>query len=301
MSRSKSKSQKKQKKEKSRITIKRSSERSSKCVSPSVKKCKSKTTEKVLENIINPARCPNGYEGYCEEGLEDEYEEPEEPNTGEFYFVSSKSNKIFAEDNDVVQLFENSLRDKGQITFSVLDNGAHPFKVLLFKNGDKLNVTVSDNTDKPVGGEIYLRKDKYLGFSKTIENIDQIWIGCGAYDNVYDKSANHYIGNTALIVKDNVCTSIASVIYRFELSLDEHITKYVSTVGNSAVPYGWIQTNKGYYALTSFNCLSGFLPNSEVDESKLDGVFELGCWTKGKYPFKRIQKIKRLKLLIPRA
>lgn len=221
-------------------------------------------------------------------------------NVEEFYFTESK--KIHSEDNDIVQHFENSLRKNGKMQFKILDNGGEPFKVTLFKDGDKLNVTISDNTDKPVnpGDDIYPRKDKYLGFSKTIENIDQIWVGCGSYDNVNDRSYPHYMGNTALIVKGKVCTSLASSISRFELAQNEHITRYVSTVGNSAVPYGWIETNKGYYALSSFNCDTGYLNKSDVDESKLS-KFAMNCWIRKEYPFKKMQKIPKLKLLIPRG
>jgi len=182
-----------------------------------------------------------------------------------------------------------------------LDNGAQPFKVVLRYENGKVNATFSDNTSVPdKWGESFARQDKFNGFSKRIPDVDEIWLGCGSYDDVYDKSNKWYIGNTALLVKGQQCISLASTINQFKLSKGEKITNYISTVGNNAVPYGWIETTKGYYALASFNCATGFLPTEEFDLWKAhpDPYNTQRCMQMRK---KRVQKIKTLKMLVPRA
>jgi hypothetical protein len=203
--------------------------------------------------------------------------------------------KIYAEDHRVIDEFENDLRIHGHKTFYVLDNGGKPFKVDIIKRRGRLDVTYCDNEsdDDP-------RVDRYVGFSTTIKDVDEVWIGCGTYKNVYDMSFKHYIGNTAMVRKGLVCTSLASSVCEFKLDINERITRYVSTVGNSAVPYGWMQTNKGYYALESFTCMSGFIPIGAFDESQLPDIFVLNCWTEGDHPFTQIQAIPTLQIVIPR-
>jgi len=51
----------------------------------------------------------------------------------------------------------------------------------------------------------------------------------------------YFTGNTALLVQNELCTSLASDIRQFRLAKNEEVINYVSTVGNSSVPYGWIE------------------------------------------------------------
>jgi hypothetical protein len=189
---------------------------------------------------------------------------------------SSKSIKFMAENKNLL----NGVPDE----FLVLDNGAQPFRVSI--EGEK--VVIGDNSMFDMDGE-FPREDKYLNFKIPVENVDEIWLGCGEYDDYYNPSPE-FFGNTVLLVVGQRCISVASEIIEFRLSEGEHVTRYISTVGNSAVPYGWIETTLGYYALPSFNCVDNvlFLPNSyEIDYQKMN----MGCWETKTYPFKNAKKI----------
>jgi hypothetical protein len=192
--------------------------------------------------------------------------------------------KINAADKAVVKMFEKRLAKDGSVEFAILDGG---FKVVVKPN----SVTFLDNTSTPdEWGDTFPRQDKYLGFSKTIKDVDELWIGTGSYDNVNDKSNKFSIGNTALIVKGNKCISLASYISEFRLAEHEKVTKYISTVGNNGVPSGWIKTTKGYYAISSFNCTTGFLNVEDVSP-----YVDLRCLDE------KLKKIKGFKIIVPRT
>lgn len=40
----------------------------------------------------------------------------------------------------------------------------------------------------------------------------------------------------------------------FQLDEGEEVIRFVSTVGNSCVPYGWIETKTSYIGLEQFSC-----------------------------------------------
>jgi hypothetical protein len=197
--------------------------------------------------------------------------------------------KFFAENKEVAKLFTDKLLKNKFVDFNVLDNGAHPFKIRIDEK-----VTLSDNTMLDNDGE-FPREDKYANFSLLFDNIKTIWLGCGEYDDYYNMDS-YFMGNTALLINGQTCISVASEIIEFKLSEGEKVTRYISTVGNSGVPYGWIETNLGYYALSSFNCVDGvlFLSNKfEIDEKKMN------CWETKTYPFKNSKKVP-YKTLVPR-
>jgi len=98
------------------------------------------------------------------------------------------------------------------------------------------------------------------------------------------------------LIKGNACISVASGISSFTLKKNEYVIRYISTVGNSAVPYGYIQTNLGYYALASFNCDTGFISSKYV---KSEEGLNLSCWERNEYPFTKMEKI-NLKTMVPR-
>ena len=83
----------------------------------------------------------------------------------------------------------------------------------------------------------------------VIENADEIWYVSELYPN------KNYFGNTVLIVIGKKCISISNRIFTFLLLPEENVIDYVSTVGNSSVPYGFITTDNGIYALPGFNCV----------------------------------------------
>jgi len=101
-----------------------------------------------------------------------------------------------------------------------------------------------------------------------IENADTIWIGCGSYENVNDTSSELYAGNSALVIKGSICTIIGSDVSSFELLNNEKVIYYQSTVQNSGVPYGYIETNLRYI---STSCDNRFIYKTDYksEDSKL--------------------------------
>ena len=87
----------------------------------------------------------------------------------------------------------------------------------------------------------------------TVLDVDEIWIGCGSYGDLFDM-AEHTIGNAVLIRKGQFCWLIGKSISTFMLNENERIIKYVSTVQNSGVPYGYTETNLRYIGIKDNNC-----------------------------------------------
>ena len=183
----------------------------------------------------------------------------------------------------------------GSFTFATLDNGNQPFRLTLFPFFIKLG----DNShEKDDTGLSYPRTDRYTGFSIDIKRMSDIWIGTGTYDDESDLTHCRYFGSSALIVipsrrssKGALVLVISSDVSAFTLDPGESVVNFVSTVGNSAVPYGWIETTKGKYFVQSFNCTSGFIPSSV-------NVERPSCVDERHTGF---QEIKNLRVLIPRV
>ena len=87
----------------------------------------------------------------------------------------------------------------------------------------------------------------------AVNHVDEIWLGCGSVDNVLDMDPN-FFGNAVLIRKGNFCWLIGTEIHVFTLKRNERIVKYVSTVGNSGVPAGYLETNLRYIGIKGNNC-----------------------------------------------
>jgi len=87
----------------------------------------------------------------------------------------------------------------------------------------------------------------------TILDADEIWIGCGSYGDLFDM-AEYTIGNAVLIRKGRFCWLIGRGISTFMLNENARIIKYVSTVQNSGVPYGYTETNLRYIGIKDNNC-----------------------------------------------
>lgn len=172
----------------------------------------------------------------------------------------------------VEKRFNDKLVKHGRVSKATLDNGGRPYMVIVIDKDDdetnKLDVVVVC-IDGDEG-----REGRVLGKTMTFRDVDCVWFGCGEYGDVNEKR----VGNTVLITKEEgtrqVCTSVAGSVIQFTLKDNERVSKYVSTVGNSAVPYGWIETDRGVYALDSFNCLpkgwhGAFLPWSVVEKLEI--------------------------------
>lgn len=226
--------------------------------------------------------------------------------------------RIFCINPAVITQFTNMLNTKGLVSFPTLDNGGQPFRISVKlqsnKIASKLKVQITDNTTK----DGYPRKDSFLNFKMVFENVGQLWLGAGSYDDYYDTSAKHYTGNTVLLVIGNKCISVSSSIIEFYLHDGEYITKYISTVGNSAVPYGWIETNLAYIAIGSFNCVNinhiSYLPRRYVEELDINDLpdffsdntgntieekLNMSCWPDYEIPFVYKQMLPQ-RIIVPR-
>lgn len=151
--------------------------------------------------------------------------------------------RIRAADKKVERRLNEELYRVGFVTLTTTDNGGRPFQVTVCENAD-------DGIDVVV-----LCKDAYahqkFGKTLTLRGVDRVWVGCGEYG----KPGDSFVGNTVLLTQGNKCTSVASAVLTFSIGKTDNIVRYVSTMGNSAVPYGWIETSKGLFATSSFNCV----------------------------------------------
>ena len=155
---------------------------------------------------------------------------------------------------------------------------------LIFDTLEKFRIEVEDN-----GNKLDVKVDKF-----TFEEVDAMWIGCGKdYDYYDDMSYPECAGNSVLLIQSKRCICISTDIREFILQKGEKVIRYVSTIneiGNDLRSSGFIQTNLGYYALSSINNRDGFLPKqfiSSSDEYRL----KLLRWT-NTYPYGQVKKIK---------
>lgn len=169
---------------------------------------------------------------------------------------------IHCEDDFVQRFIQASLKLVGHFAFDVLRNGGHPFRVHIESVRNKgLYVQVTKLIETESGQTSY---GQTLRFG-PLQEPDSLWFGSGSYDNVSDRTFTHFVGNTFAFQKKSEVIVVATLVESFNLKSGESIQRYVSTVGNSAVPYGYIQTNRGIYVLESFNCATGFVKNAKPD------------------------------------
>ena len=174
---------------------------------------------------------------------------------------------IRAVDPDAETRFQKVL-ESGKLIFDTLEK----FRIEVQENVNKLDVTVQ----------------KF-----TFKEIDVIWIGCGKdYDYYDDMSYPEHMGNSVLLIQNKRCICISTDIREFTLQKGEKVVRYVSTINeidDDLRSSGFIQTNFGYYALSSINNRDGFLPKqfiSSSDEYRL----KLLRWTNS-YPYGQVKKI----------
>ena len=197
----------------------------------------------------------------------------------------------------VTERIKREVSQRGYSTFRTLDNGGHPFRLKLYPDSIQLR---DNSNEKDEDGEANPREDRFTGFSVDIKRASEIWIGTGAGPDVTDLTYPHYFGSSAIIVvpsmfrlskkpRGDLIIVVSSDVSVFSLTPGESVVRFVSTVGNSAVPYGWIETTKGKYFIESFNCASGFVPLS----MRVESPFCIEDSQPG------LQKIKNLKVMIP--
>jgi len=202
--------------------------------------------------------------------------------------------EIYAAEPEIVEAIKGQLQI-GRIYFQVLDNGGEPFRVTLSQagRGDKaqLNVEIQDNY--PLDDEYAVRPGLFAGGSLSLVDVDQVWLGSG-YDGRVLDDPEATIGNTALIVKGNEVMWVGSSVSVFQLQKGERIVNFVSTVGNSAVPYGYIETNLNYYGFYHFTCADGMIAKADLPDAPED----LDCWNESA---KKAKPIPSLRIIIPRS
>ena len=137
--------------------------------------------------------------------------------------------------------------------FTTLDNGGAAYNVKINRSKREVKIRFAETADE------------YVKF----DDVGVVWLGCGAANDVNDKTYKHYIANTALVVSGNTAAVIGGCgVYSFELLPGEKVIKYYSTVGNSATPYGYTETNRRVIGVESNNCDNIYiLKTSDVDYS----------------------------------
>ena len=124
-------------------------------------------------------------------------------------------------------------------------------QVTTLSNGGKKFIVEFDNK-KPIVSVYFAFLPEHQRTFVVFEP-DEVWIGCGSYGDVNDM-AKYTIGNAVLIRKGRFCWLIGTGIHTFVLNDEERIIKYVSTVQNSGVPYGYIETDTRYIGIKNNNC-----------------------------------------------
>ena len=215
---------------------------------------------------------------------------------------------IHCVDPYVKTAFDSALKFFGQVTFTVLDNGGTPFSVQVIRftkagrESNTLDAIIRPLKDYDMLAEmkaktpkpgVTIETDMKHPFADSpvihISKFTDLYLGSGTYDDFYDKSYSHFAGNTCLFVKradrdetgPDICVSVASHVYMFSLQPDDSIFNLYSTVGNSAVPYGFIESKEGYYLVGSFNCIQDkvqFVPKKTNNMSRNTNYFLNEVW-----------------------
>ncbi len=189
---------------------------------------------------------------------------------------------IFAAGSKVQKLLRNNFKKSfGDLRIDVLDNGGNPYRVFLRKgnNGgfDAIILCIDDDRERELGKVV------------RINNVDAVWFGSGLYDNLNDTSQKCYTGNTVLLIKGQTITIVSVNVTTFELNYpDEHVTRFVCTVGNSHIPSGWIETSHGIYTIKDINYEQGFIPKNNIPRN-----MELTCWIPNSHitPLSKFEKL----------
>lgn len=139
------------------------------------------------------------------------------------------------------ECFQRALLKRLVIRIYTTDNGGTPFCVRVQRASHGL-----------LRALVVARKSCLI-----VPKVNEVWYGCGSYDNPRDVSSEHFVGNTVLLVTDSHYYSVAgSTVLQFKRHKGETVKEYVSTLGNSAVPYGHLVTSRGLYMISGFSCVS---------------------------------------------
>jgi hypothetical protein len=141
------------------------------------------------------------------------------------------------------------IQANGFLSFEIHDNGGRPFLVQVHLAEKRVTLLKRNYCSEPSYEEL----PSSQMFSALV---DEVWCGCGTYDDL--SGGLHYsIGNTVIAIAGGTVYVFAGMAISFDLlhaGEGEKVTKYVSTVCNSDVPYAWIETNRGIYVSQCTNC-----------------------------------------------
>lgn len=187
------------------------------------------------------------------------------------------ADKVHAFSADMTKTLRGVLRTNGLLQVKTWDNGGHPFEVSVERASESA-------VDVVVRGHVLLdaRTSKYDDYARrlvTMRGVDAVFFGQGSYDAVNEDKLD-YVGNNVLVVKGRTVTRIGDSIQSFTLRAGEHVTDFVSTVGNSGAPYMFVRTNQRF---VSFGCHDAWAPLSVVKGSFTTeaALSELQCPSKG--------------------
>ena len=194
--------------------------------------------------------------------------------------ILSNKKLIRAVDPDAESKFKNLLKNNS----------------LIFNTLEKFRIEVNENSQNKLDIKVSNTK---TAESFSFPDVEVMWIGCGKdYDYYDDMSYVDHLGNSVLLIKDRTCISVSTDVRQFSLQKGEKVVRYVSTISTiddiegNLRSSGFIKTNLGYYALSSFNNRDGFLPKQFVSRSLNDEYrFRLLRWT-NIYPYGQVKKIK---------
>ena len=113
--------------------------------------------------------------------------------------------------------------------------------------------------------EVVIEPENLPSKNIHLSNVREVWLGCGSYDNPKDYK-DSYVGNVVLIRQNRICYIVGNYIQKFMLRRRERIFKFLSTVGNSGVPYGYMITDSRYILFNTNNCATdGYILKKELD------------------------------------
>ena len=124
-------------------------------------------------------------------------------------------------------------------------NGLRTFDVHINIKGTEMNVFVIGVKGKEV---------------LKLQGVDEIWLSCGADEDIYDMSRPDYTGNTVLIRKGRLCWLVGSEITQYRLWENEKISAFFCTMGNNWISYGFTMTDRRVI----FNTLTGCETNAYI-------------------------------------
>jgi hypothetical protein len=182
---------------------------------------------------------------------------------------------ISAEDSDYENVVRTNLRQLGTHYMYTFDSDSIRFLLVLVENENGgLAATVQKvrrNQDIREGPSLVAqRRSAQRRQIFRLDNIDEVWIGTGEFDDTthYRRMGNR-VNNVVLVSGRNMYI-LADKVYRVPLRSDENIVKFKSREGNSGIVFGFLQTNYGIYTYT---CDILFFPGRQQrDEEFYDCV-----------------------------